>query len=49
LKQIGPSRTGHDQREEIMTWLAIVIVAALIAFVIAAWRIKRPPPGPPVS
>jgi hypothetical protein len=29
-------------------WLTILILVALIAIIVAMWRIKRPPP-PPIS
>lgn len=32
-----------------MTILSVVAVIAVIGIVIALWRIKRPPPSPPVS
>lgn len=32
-----------------MTGLTIFIVVALVAIVVALWRINRPPPQPPVS
>jgi len=32
-----------------MMILNVVVIIAMIAIVIALWRIKRPPPGPPIS
>lgn len=32
-----------------MTGFTIVTVIVLVAIVVAMWRIKRPPPAPPVT